>query len=81
MIVIQLLIKMLNKYFIEEIQIIKSFQEKLFIIQNKLITQLDINSLEELQKYDLKEKPYLLSFKDTNKNFICFHVKAMKLYI
>ena len=77
MIVIQLLIKMLNKYFIEEIQIIKSFQEKLFIIQDKLITQLDINTLDELQKYDLKEKPYLLSFKDTKKNLLCFYVNEI----
>ena len=67
----------INKHFIQEIQIIKSFQEKLFIIQNKLITQLDINNLDELQKYDLKENPYLISFKDTNKNLICFYVNEI----
>ena len=67
----------LNKHFTQEIEIIKSFQEKLFIIQNKLITQLDINNLDELQKYDLKEKPYLVSFKDTQKNFICFYVNEI----
>ena len=66
-----------NKHFTQEIEIIKSFQEKLFIIQNKLITQLDINNLDELQKYDLKEKPYLVSFKDTQKNFICFYVNEI----
>ena len=67
----------INKHFTQEIQIIKSFQEKLFIIQNKLITQLDITSLDELQKYDLKEKPYLISFKDVKKNFICFYVNEI----
>ena len=67
----------INKHFTQEIEIIKSFQDKLFIIQNKLITQLDINNLDELQKYDLKEKPYLLSFKDTQKNFICFYVNEI----
>ena len=66
-----------NKHFTQEIEIIISFQEKLFIIQNKLITQLDINNLDELQKYDLKEKPYLVSFKDTQKNFICFYVNEI----
>ena len=67
----------ISKHFTQEIQIIKSFQDKLFIIQNKLITQLDITNLDELQKYDLKEKPYLLSFKDTKKNMICFYVNEI----
>ena len=66
-----------TKHFSQEIQIIKSFQEKLFILQNQLITQLDITNLDELQKYDLKEKPYLISFKDTIKNFICFYVNEI----
>ena len=67
----------INKHFIEEIQLIKSFQEKLFILQNKLITQLDLTNLDALQKYDLKEKPYLISFKDTKKNFIIFYVNEI----
>ena len=67
----------ISKHFTQEIQIITAFQDKLFIIQNKLITQLDITNLDELQKYDLKEKPYLLSFKDTKKNLICFYVNEI----
>ena len=63
-----------NKHFIQEIQIIKSFRDKLFILQNKLITELDINNLDELQKYDLNEKPYLIKFKDNSRNFIIFYV-------
>ena len=62
-----------HKHFIKEIEIIKTFQGKLFIIQDKIITQLDLTTLDELQKYDLKEKPYLISFKDTNKYFKCFY--------
>ena len=67
----------ISKHFTQEIQIIKAFQDKLFIVQNKLITQIDITNLDELQKYDLKEKPYLLSFKDTKKNMICFYVNEI----
>jgi hypothetical protein len=67
----------INKHFSQEIKIIKAFQDKLFIIQNQLITQLDITNLDELQKYDLKEKPYLLSFKDTKKNLLCFYVNEI----
>ena len=67
----------ISKHFSQEIKIIKAFQDKLFIIQNQLITQLDITNLDELQKYDLKEKPYLLSFKDTKKNLLCFYVNEI----
>ena len=67
----------ISKHFTQEIELIKEFQDKLFILQNKLITQLDITNLDELQKYDLKEKPYLISFKDTKKNFICFYVNEI----
>ena len=67
----------ISKHFSHEIKIIKAFQDKLFIIQNQLITQLDITNLDELQKYDLKEKPYLLSFKDTKKNLLCFYVNEI----
>ena len=67
----------ISKHFSQEIKIIKAFQDKLFIIQNQLITQLDIINLDELQKYDLKEKPYLLSFKDTKKNLLCFYVNEI----
>lgn len=66
-----------NRHFIQEIQLIQVFQDKLFILQDKLITQLDTNNLEDLQKYDLKEKPYLIKFKDTKKNFICFYVNEI----
>ena len=66
-----------NKHFIQEIQLIKSFQDKLFILQNKLITELDINNLDELQKYDLNEKPYLIQFKDTSRNFIIFYINEI----
>ena len=66
-----------NKHFIHEIQLIKSFQDKLFILQNKLITELDINNLDELQKYDLNEKPYLIQFKDTSRNFIIFYTNEI----
>ena len=66
-----------NRHFLEEIQIIKSFQNKIFILQNKLITELDSNNLDDLQKYDLKEKPYLIQFKDTARNFICFYVNEI----
>ena len=66
-----------NKHFIQEIQIIKSFQDKLFILQNKLITELDVNNLDELQKYDLNEKPYLIQFKDTSRNFIIFYINEI----
>ena len=66
-----------NRHFIQEIQLIQVFQEKLFILQNKLITQIDPNNLDDLQKYDLKEKPYLIQFKDTTKNFICFYVNQI----
>ena len=67
----------ISKHFSQEIKIIKAFQDKLFIIQNQLITQLDTTNLDELQKYDLKEKPYLLSFKDTKKNLLCFYVNEI----
>ena len=67
----------ISKHFSQEIKIIKAFQDKLFVIQNQLITQLDITNLDELQKYDLKEKPYLLSFKDTKKNLLCFYVNEI----
>ena len=67
----------INKHFVQEIQLIKVFQDKLFILQNKLIIQLDPNNLDDLQKYDLKEKPYLVSFKDTSRNFICFYVNEI----
>ena len=64
----------ISKHFTQEIKTIKSFQEKFFIIQNKLITQLDITNFDELQKYDLKENAYLISFQDTKKNFKIFYV-------
>ena len=66
-----------NKHFIQDIQIIKSFRDKLFILKNQLITELDINNLDELQKYDLNEKPYLIKFKDTSRNFIIFYVNEI----
>ena len=63
--------------FSKEIQQIKSYQNKIFILQDKLVTELDSNNLEDLQKYDLKEKPYLIQFKDTLRNFICFYVNEI----
>ena len=66
-----------NKHYLQEIQLIQVFQEKLFILQNKLITQIDPDNLDDLQKYDLKERPYLIQFKNTTKNFICFYVNQI----
>ena len=66
-----------NRHFLEEIQLIKTYQNKIFILQNKLVTELDKNNLDDLQKYDLKEKPYLIQFKDTSRNFICFYVNEI----
>ena len=66
-----------NKHYIQKIELIQVFQDKIFILQNKVITQIDPNNLDDLQKYDLKEKPYLIQFKDTTKNFICFYVNEI----
>ena len=69
--------KTINRHFIQEILLIKTFQDKLFILQNKIVIQLDSNNLDELQRYDLKEKAYLIEFKDTTKNFICFYINEI----
>jgi hypothetical protein len=66
-----------HRHFIEEIQLIRVFQDKLFILQNKMVIQMDSNNLDELQRYDLKEKAYLIEFKDTTKNFICFYINEI----
>ena len=66
-----------NRHFIQEIQLIKVFQEKLFILQDKILTQLDINNLDELQKYEFKEKPYIINLKETKKFFICFYANEI----
>ena len=47
-------------------------------MQNQLITQIDIKKLDDLQKYDLKEKPYLLTFLDTSRNFVWKYSNEIK---
>ena len=69
--------KPISRHFLQEIRLIQVFQEKLFILQNQLITQIDIKNLDDLQKYDLKEKPYLLTFLDASRNFVCIYANEI----